>query len=95
MALNDLCHWTELAGVEKTFEGLNTLMIRQQYLQTCTKDLELFLRERVVTDLVELARLAEQYIDAHRAVEQRPFDSTNRKRNRNLPPGHLTKKCHS
>jgi len=60
-----LLRWTELAGVEKTFEGLKCLMVRERYLATCSKSLELFLRERAVVDLDEIAKLAEQYEDAH------------------------------
>ena len=60
-----LLRWTELAGVEKTFEGLKCLMVRERYLATCSKSLELFLRERAVVYLDEIAKLAEQYEDAH------------------------------
>jgi len=41
------------------------LMVRERYLATCQKPMELFLRERAVIDLVELGKLAEQYEDAH------------------------------
>lgn len=59
--------WIELAEVEKSYEGLTTLIVREQYLSTCTKDLEVFLRERAVTDLKDLAKIAEQYMDANRS----------------------------
>ena len=62
-----LTRWIELAKVELTFDGFMTLVVREQYLSTCVKELELFLRERAVTDLTELAKLAEQYMDAHRS----------------------------
>jgi len=42
-----------------------TLIVGEQYFTACSKFLELFLRERAVTDLDELAKLAEQYEDAH------------------------------
>ena len=64
---NYLTRWIELAKVELTFEGFMTLVVREQYLSTCVKELELFLRERAVTDLTELAKLAEQYMDAYRS----------------------------
>ena len=57
--------WLELAEVKMTFDGLRSLMVRERYFATCSKSLELFLRERAVTDLEELAKLAEQYEDAH------------------------------
>jgi len=42
-----------------------TLIAREQYFTTCSKFLELFLRESAVTELDGLAKLAEQYEDAH------------------------------
>ena len=59
--------WLDLAKVKNTFEGVRALMIRERYLATCSKTLELFLRERAITDLQELGKLAEQFEDAHGA----------------------------
>jgi len=61
------CRWLELAGVEQTFAGATSLMVRERYYATCPKSLELFLKERAVTELEELGKLAEQYEDAHGA----------------------------
>ena len=58
--------WTELAKIEKSFEGLKNLMVREQFLSVCTKDLEVYLREKSLLDLKELAKIAEQYMEAHR-----------------------------
>ena len=62
---NYFLRWLELAKVEFTFEGVRNLIVKERFLATCHKPLELFLRERAVTDLEELAKLAEQYNDAH------------------------------
>ena len=59
--------WLDLAKVEQTFDGVRTFLVREQYLATCSKPLEVFLRERAVTDLDELGKLAEQFEDAHGA----------------------------
>ena len=40
-------------------------MVKQRFLATCHKQLELFLRERAVSDLDELSKLAVQFEDAH------------------------------
>ncbi len=61
-----LSKWIKLAKINETFEGLQTLIVREQFLSTCSKDLEVFLRERAITDLTVLAKLAEQYLDAHK-----------------------------
>ena len=43
--------WLELARIEQSNEGLMTLLVKEQYIATCSKPLELFLRERAVVDL--------------------------------------------
>ena len=40
-------------------------MVKEQYLESCSVPLAVFLRERKPEDLGELARLAEQYLEAH------------------------------
>jgi len=40
-------------------------MVKERYLATCHKSLEIFLRKRAVDDLEELAKLSEQFQDAH------------------------------
>jgi len=60
-----LQRWVELAKVEQTYEGLGCLIVREQYLSVCPPDLALFLKERATTDIDELAKLAEQYSEAH------------------------------
>jgi len=57
--------WLQMAKIEQTYDGVKDLMVRERYLATCQKPMELFLRERAVIDLVELGKLAEQYEDAH------------------------------
>jgi len=74
-----LCRWLELAEIEQSFNGLKTMLVKEQYIATCAKPLELFLRERAVTDLDTLAKLAEQYQDAHgsKLTQQRESGVTN------------------
>jgi len=44
-----------------------TLLIPERFLATCSKSVEVFLKERAIKDLDELGKLAEQHEDAHRA----------------------------
>jgi hypothetical protein len=41
--------------------------VREQYLATCSKELEIFLREKSSKKLKEIANCAEQYISAHKS----------------------------
>ena len=38
--------WIDLANVEKDFDGLISLIVREQYLESCPVQLAIFLRER-------------------------------------------------
>ena len=60
-----LQRWIELANVQQTYEGLITVVIREQYLSVCSPELALFLKERAIRDLEEFGKLAEQYSEAH------------------------------
>jgi len=57
--------WLELAKVSQSFDGVKALMVKERYLATCHKSLEIFLRERPVDESEELAKVAEQFQDAH------------------------------
>ena len=57
--------WVELASVDKSYEGVMELMVREQFTNSCPKDVAIHLMERSPKDLEELARIAEQYLVAH------------------------------
>ena len=57
--------WVELAGGDKTFKGASKLVMREQFTNSCPKDVSVFLKEMSPKDLDELAKLAEQYLNAH------------------------------
>ena len=63
-----VCHfsrWAEMAEVDGTFESLVDLIIREQFIQTCSPELALFLKERMLKSRAEVTKYAEQYIEAH------------------------------
>lgn len=57
--------WIELSEVDSTFEGLRDLIVKEQVIDACSKDLAVYLQERSPRDLGELAKFAEQYLKAH------------------------------
>ena len=57
--------WAEMAEFDGTFESLVDLIIREQFLQTCSPELALFLKERMLKSRAEVTKYAEQYIEAH------------------------------
>ncbi|KAJ8020220.1 hypothetical protein HOLleu_39750 [Holothuria leucospilota] len=62
---NYLQRWIDLSGTSKSFEGIMDLLIRDQFIHSCPKELSLYIRERQPKDVQSLVKLAEQYIDAH------------------------------
>ena len=55
-----------MAKVDKTYEDLRDLMLKEQFLSVCHEDLATFLRERMseLKSIEKMARSAEQYLDA-------------------------------
>ena len=61
-----LTRWVELAEVDQSYEGLRDLVVREQFLGMCSKEMEIFLREGAVKELAVLAKRAEHYLEAHK-----------------------------
>jgi len=57
--------WIELAKVTKSYEGLKTLIVQEQYLSTCSKEMAMHLREGKLKTLTKLGDVAENYVEAH------------------------------
>ena len=55
----------ELSEVGKTFEGVIEFMVREQFTNSCPKDVTIFLKERKPRNWEELTKMAEEYLDAH------------------------------
>ena len=53
-----------MASIEKSYEGLQDLILREQLTFICNRDLELFLREREPKSLEQASKLADQYKEA-------------------------------
>ena len=51
--------------VTKSYEGLKTLIVLEQYLSTCPKEMAMHLKEGKPKTLTELGDVAENYIEAH------------------------------
>ena len=53
-----------MASIEKSYEGSQDLILREQLTFICNRDLELFLREREPKSLEQASKLADQYKEA-------------------------------
>lgn len=73
-----LIWWLELSKTKKTFEGLKDLIVKEQFINSCPKELAVHVRERAPETLEEMAKIADQYLEAH---EKHVFSPA-----RNKPP---------
>ena len=64
----NLDQWLELSNIEKTFEGLRALLLREQFLYSCKKDMALFLKVRAPVDQKSMLDMAINYERAHTYV---------------------------
>ena len=60
-----LDRWIEMSNTGKTYESMVDLMLREQFLISCSKELEVFLKERTCSSIDHMAQLAETYTEAH------------------------------
>ena len=51
--------------MDKSYERVMELMVREQFTNSCSKDVAVHLMERSPKNLEEVARIAEQYLVAH------------------------------
>ena len=56
--------WIDMSRIEKTFENLQDLILRDQLTFLCNKDVELFLGERQPKSFEQASRLADLYKEA-------------------------------
>jgi hypothetical protein len=78
-----LQRWIDMARITQTYDGVLDLLVKEQYVDTCPRELAVFLKERRINDVDELARVAEQYLEAHpvkqgEAKKPRSFSSPKR-----------------
>jgi len=64
---NYLVRWVELAGDDKTYDGIKKLFVEEQYLRSCPKEMSVHLREEKPTTLKDLGERAETYLEARSA----------------------------
>ena len=60
-----LDRWVEMSQVEQTFEGLRTLILKEQFIGSCAKDVAVYLQEKVFSNLDDMAEEAERFLNAH------------------------------
>ena len=57
--------WIETAGAV-SHEELKTLIVREQFITMCSRDLAIHLNERQFVNVTEMCQQAERYLQAHK-----------------------------
>ena len=55
----------ELSHTERSFEGLKDLIVEEQFIDSCPKELAIHLCERAPETLDQIVKIADQYLEAH------------------------------
>ena len=61
-----MSRWVDLSKVEKTYGGICELFVKEQFLNSCSEDLAVYLRERSPDTIKEFTRIADQYLIVHK-----------------------------
>ena len=77
--------WVDMSGCVKDYKDLGDLLIREQFVNTCSAEMALFLRERVPKNISEMVKFADQYLEAHGTSLQERQKPTKK------PSGHYQK----
>jgi len=54
-----------MAGFDATYEGLQNIILRDQFFITCDKPLQTFLKEKRKVNLKEMTQAVDNYVEAH------------------------------
>ena len=54
-----LLRWLELSNTARSFDGLKDLIVKEQFIDSCPKDLAIHLRERAPETLAKIAKIAD------------------------------------
>ena len=63
-----LLRWLDIdivSNTERSFEGLKDLIVKEQFVDACLKELAIHRRERAPETLVQIVKIADQYLEAH------------------------------
>ena len=63
--------WIALSKIELNFDSLKELILGEQFLHSCPRDLALFIGERTPTDVSEMMKLTTVYTDSRAAAGMR------------------------
>ena len=79
--------WREMAGYEAEYEGLQELILRDQYFSTCEQSMQVFLKEKGKLSLKDMTKESMYFIEAHGYKHEKKTNGSNGKASTNKPNG--------
>lgn len=61
---NYLTRWREMTETSATYEGMMSIMLMEQFLSSCNKEMQLFLKDRKPKDIEEMSEMADRYVES-------------------------------
>ena len=94
-----LLRWLELSNTERSFEGLKDLIVEEQFIDSCPKELAIHLRERAPETLDQIAKIADQYLEAHgkhlfSSATKKPLVQSRAEETKNVQSDTTTLQCY-
>jgi len=79
--------WREMAGYEAKYEGLQELILRDQYCLTCEQSMQVFLKEKGKLSLKDMTKESMYFIEAHGYKHKKKTNGSNSKASNIKPNG--------
>ena len=57
--------WIKLTNTDVSFQGLENLIVHEQFMNTCPRQLAVYLKEKATYNLEDLADYAQKFLEAH------------------------------
>ena len=77
-----LLRWLELSNTDRSFEGLKDLIVKEQFIDSCPKELAIHLRERAPETPVEIAHGKHLFSSTSKKLQVQPkVDETKNQQN--------------
>ena len=82
--------WLKLGGYKEEYDDLIEIILVEQFHKSCSKELSMFIRESLPSSLLDLAKIADRYKEAHSGWHLSP-PVKNNVYERKLPNGSYSK----
>ena len=70
--------WVDMSNINKTYDDLLQLIIKDQFVTTCEPQLSIYIKERELNSIAEVAKAADNFLEARRYTRPRDESKTSK-----------------